>query len=469
VTTARLGVDVGRASTNAVLLDPAGNLLARDSRPTTDDPLEGIHQVVGGVLAGAGGVTVTHTMVGTTSLMQAVLGRSGLGRVAVLRIGAPMTLAVPPFTDWARDVVDDVGGPVAVVRGGHEYDGRQIGALDVDAVHEFAANCENVVDGVAVVGVMSPVNAEHERRAAVILSEHLGNRIAITEGHEVGGMGLLERENSAILNSALVGLSRTLVDRLTAMLASYGLSAELFLTQTDGSLLGACEAARCPIMTLGSGPANSLRGAAHLTGLGDAIVMDVEAGATDTGLLVGGSPRMARPPALVGGVRTSRRLPYLISVGPGGTRAEGGAPGWLERDDHSTMTGTRWSEIAERVKTSREELPLVAVGAGAHLVPDHLRGISDVLRPEHGQVANAVGAATAEASGEIDRIFCYDEQSRNHCLDLASELAVERAVRAGADPTATRVSVLTEVPMTYTPANCARVRVRATGPLQTRI
>ena len=55
---------------------------------------------------------------------------------------------------------------------------------------------------------------------------------------------------------------------------------------------------------------------------------------------------------------------------------------------------------------------MVAVGGGSFLVPDVLAGASEVLRPANHEVANAVGAAIAEVSGEVDRVFRLEGQSR---------------------------------------------------------
>ena len=63
------------------------------------------------------------------------------------------------------------------------------------------------------------------------------------------------------------------------------------------------------------------------------------------------------------------------------------------------------ADAIDRVKTSREPVTLVAVGGGAPLVPEDLPGTSEVLRPDHSDVANAIGAAIASVSGEVDRVF----------------------------------------------------------------
>jgi N-methylhydantoinase A/oxoprolinase/acetone carboxylase beta subunit len=121
--------------------------------------------------------------------------------------------------------------------------------------------------------------------------------------------------------------------------------------------------------------------------------------------------------------------------------------------------------LADRMKASRQALPLIAVGGGSHLVPDVVPGTSEVIKPNHFAVANAYGAAIAEASGEVDRVYRYDDSSREECLEEAKALAIEAAQKAGADPTHTRITTIMEVPMTYVPGGGCRVQVKAAGPL----
>jgi hypothetical protein len=73
-------------------------------------------------------------------------------------------------------------------------------------------------------------------------------------------------------------------------------------------------------------------------------------------------------------------------------------------------------------------------GGGAFLVPDRLAGISDVVRVPHGDRANAVGAATAQISGETDQV--YRDLSRADAIAAAEAQAVARATEAGAERTA---------------------------------
>ena len=83
------------------------------------------------------------------------------------------------------------------------------------------------------------------------------------------------------------------------------------------------------------------------------------------------------------------------------------------------------------MKTDARELPLIAVGGGAFLVPDRLAGISQVSHVPHGDCANAVGAAIAQVSGETDQV--YRDLSRGEAIAAAEAQARERAIVAGAE------------------------------------
>jgi len=124
-------------------------------------------------------------------------------------------------------------------------------------------------------------------------------------------------------------------------------------------------------------------------------------------------------------------------------------------------------ETVDRVRTSAEPVPVVAVGGGSVLLPDSLPIASRIVRPEHFEVANAVGAAIAEVSGEVDRVFMLGE-GRDAVIARAKAEAMARAVEAGADERRLEIAEVDEVPLTYLPSNAARVRVKAIGPLPER-
>ena len=117
---------------------------------------------------------------------------------------------------------------------------------------------------------------------------------------------------------SLQGLARRTAAAFTAALRDSGLDAPLFLTQNDGTIVHRDVAARYPVYCFASGPTNSMRGAAFLSGIGDAMVVDVGGTTSDIGCIKGGFPRQANAAVEVGGVRTLFRMPDLLSLALGG-------------------------------------------------------------------------------------------------------------------------------------------------------
>ncbi|MCB7372937.1 hypothetical protein LI003_23880, partial [Bacteroides caccae] len=72
------------------------------------------------------------------------------------------------------------GKYVYLVRGGHEFDGREIVHLDEAHLYKIAEEIKGKVSSVAITSVFSPVSREHEERARDIFTEVLGSEIAIS-------------------------------------------------------------------------------------------------------------------------------------------------------------------------------------------------------------------------------------------------------------------------------------------------
>ena len=93
-------------------------------------------------------------------------------------------------------------------------------------------------------------------------------------------------------------------------------------------------------------------------------------------------------------------------------------------------------------------------------------GISQVIRPAHSEVANAIGAAIAQVGGQIEKVLSLDGTDHSKAVELVQAEARERAVAAGADPTTVEIVEMDEIPLTYLPSNATLVRVKAVGNLR---
>lgn len=521
----RIGVDVGGTNTDAVLMD-GRTVVAWTKQPTTADVNAGVVAAIGAVL-GQGKVrpaAIDVVMIGTTHFTNALVQRQAIDQVGILRLASPSGEALPPLTGWPDELSETVGRHIFLLPGGYEVDGREISAFDEARVADAARTLRaQGVDCIAISCAFAPINASMEERAAeVVRREH--PRAAISLSSQIGRIGFIERENAAILNAALTTLAGKVVSSFERALADIGISAPLYISQNDGTLISAAQAAAYPVLTIGSGPTNSMRGAAFLAGISDAIVMDVGGTTTDIGVLAGGFPRESSISVDIGGVRTNFRMPDILAIGlGGGTRIhldparyqdEALAPDSLRVGPDSvafrlveegmlfggkTLTASdvalasgdvsfgdrdllpafsvavlqavrgrfraMLEEGVDRIKTARGDVTVLAVGGGSFLIPEDLKGVAEVIRPPHAAVANAVGAAIGQVGAQVERIVDYDSVPRDAALDRLRDEARGKVIAAGGDPDTIQLVEVDEVFLSYLPGRAAQVRVRAVGDL----
>ncbi len=125
-----------------------------------------------------------------------------LGPVAVVRLGAATT-SVPPVALWPRDFRAQVVLASTCVAGGARLDGTDLEPFDEAALVDFGRSVAGRVEAVAVTGVFATLTPDQELAAAAVLEKELGNAVPIVLSHEIGGTGLLERENATVLQAAM--------------------------------------------------------------------------------------------------------------------------------------------------------------------------------------------------------------------------------------------------------------------------
>jgi N-methylhydantoinase A/oxoprolinase/acetone carboxylase beta subunit len=458
----RLGLDVGRTNADAAVMDGRGRLLAKAKAPVTGDLRADLGVVLRAVIRKGrlDPASIARVMLGTHT--RSPLLAQELKRVAVLRIGSPLTHALPPLSGWPADLRARVSAGEAVVRGGAEYDGRPWAALDEDEIARFLGRVAGDAESVAITSVFSPVAPDQELAAAELVRRELGPSTHVSMSHEIGSMGLLERENATALNGALAGSMESSAAALDDALGSQGVDAETFVTQNDGTLMTLHHGLCFPVLTIGSGPASAMRGAAYLSGVEDGLVVSVGGSGTDVGVVVGGVPRQSAGVPRIAGVRVACWMPDVRTLPFGGDSL--GDP---SEDTPSAPLRLARQALADCVDRGKAELqsppPLVAVGGGSALVPDGLRGVGEVIRPPDREVACAIGATTAPVSGHAECICSSDPDKRKAALEEVRASACARAVYAGADPAAVTVVQIEEVPLTYLADPAIRIRAKAAG------
>lgn len=520
----RLGIDVGGTNTDVIILDADNNVVEAIKSPTTKDVQSGIYAGIEKVLQQSkiDVNDISYVALGTTHATNAIIRRRDLSKVAVVRICLPAGKGVSPLMDWPTDLVESMGVTSYLIHGGFEYDGRPLAGKTLDREECFQVlehMKEDGVESIAICSIFSPVNADHEKEFAQYAKEVFGPDIPITLSSEIGSLSLIERENSTVLNAAVVGVASKAARGLTAALKRFGIKTKVFFAQNDGTLMSLDYAIRYPILTIGSGPTNSLRGAANLTEEKNCIVVDIGGTSTDVGIMVNGFPRQSAVAVEVGGVLTNFRMPDLISIGIGGgsivveengdvkvgpdsvgheivkkaicfggdvvtatdiaiaagvtqiddpncdpSRLDSLDPGFVKKAMNKIIELV--TDACDRIKTSTEPLPIVLVGGGSILIPETEAKLGRIIRPKNFGCANAIGAATADASGEVDALWALENVSREEAIEEARAQAIQRAVDMGAKREQTQVVDMDIVPLTYLPGNVVRIKAKAAGPLQ---
>jgi N-methylhydantoinase A/oxoprolinase/acetone carboxylase beta subunit len=507
----RIGIDVGGTHTDAVLLN-GDTVVSSTKALTSADVTTGILQALENILSDSGVKedAIEAVMLGTTQFTNAVVERRQLSEVAAIRIGLPSGDGLPPKVGWPEDISRCLGDHTYMVRGGTLYDGRPVADLDQPEVDRIIADIKlKQLDTVAISASFSPMTPEPE----LVVAEQLRLAIPginITCSHRIGRLGLLERENAALLNSSLLKFADRVVTAFGDALRQRGLNCRFFVSQNDGTLMDAEFVRQFPALTFASGPTNSLRGACKLTGLNDAIVVDIGGTTSDIGILQDGFPRESNIVVDVGGVRTNFRMPDILAMGLGGgslVSDEGKTIGPQSVGHNlvteglafggSTLTATDILVAAgltnvgpnqhpvklpaetianglrtiqqtlnlgiEKMMPSSDPLPVVLVGGGAILVSEKLTAASEMLCPEHSGVANAIGAAIAQIGGEVERLVSYRDLPREQAIQQISAEATSRAVAAGADPDTIRIADIEETTISYMAEGSTKVRIKAVG------
>ena len=513
----KLGIDVGGTNTDAVLIDENDHILAEIKSPTSLDIYSGIMQSIQTLLENSrvNPESIYQAMLGTTQCTNAIVERRNLAPIGLLRIGAPATVGIQPMTDW-DETLRKICVDYAVIGGGYEYDGKEIAPFDEQGALDFFEQIKGKVKSIAIIGVFANVRPDQELQAASLARQVLGQEIHISLSHEIGSMGLIERENATILNAALFEVSKRFTDGFAQSLEQEGITnARVYLSQNDGTLMTMEQARQFPILTIACGPTNSIRGASYLSNIKDAIIVDVGGTTTDLGVIRNGFPRESSSAVSIGGVRTNFRMPDVLSIGLGGgsivrqhpdgsvtvgpdsvgyeitsralvfggdtitatdiavrlKMAQIGDPSLVESIEESfavkAMDCIRnmLEDSIDAMKLSDDAAAVILVGGGSIILPQNIKGTSLVTKPEHFGVANAIGSAISKVSGTYDGLADYLLIPREQALENAKQSAVQMAAKAGSIPQTIEIVEVEEIPLAYHPGNTSRIKVKAAGDL----
>ncbi len=405
-----LGIDTGGTYTDAVIYSETHGIVAKAKSLTTRHDLSiGISGALESVLSesaidpSAIGLVSLSTTLATNALVEGQGGRAGL-----------IMIGFGP-EDLKRDGLADALGndPVLFIAGGHDVHGNET-PFDAAALEAALPDLSANVSSFAIAGYFAVRNPAHEKRARDIIRQHSG--LPVTCSHELSSkLGGPRRALTTLLNARLVAMIDRLIGSAERYLLDRGIHAPLMVVRGDGALISAGEARLRPIETILSGPAASLVGARHLTGLDDAVVSDIGGTTTDVAVMEAGQPRLDQDGAVVGGYRTMVEAVAMRTFGLGGdsevrfddrglaAKIELGPRRLVPLSLAAALHGTAITDVLER----QLRAPYLGRHDGRFAVrtgvPDHLAA---GLQPQEAALFQKIGAVPLP----LDQLISFTQQ-----------------------------------------------------------
>ena len=304
-----LGIDAGGTYTDAVIYDfRSQQVLAKNKALTTKwDFSIGIREA----LAGLGSRQIQQIQlvsVSTTLATNAIVENDGQ------KVG--LLLMPPPGFD---ELQESIHTPQAALTARLDITGKELAPPDDAQIRRIARRmCDDQgVEAFAVSGYAGSINPDHELAVKRILLSETGRFVSC--GHELSQLlNFKMRAQTAVHNARIVPRLTRLLKDIAAVLEQTGIRAPVMVVRGDGTLMSQHLAMQRPVETILSGPAASVAGARHLTGLDEAVVIDMGGTTTDIAALENGRVRLCESGSHVGPVRTHVRALDIQTTGLGG-------------------------------------------------------------------------------------------------------------------------------------------------------
>ncbi|HMM06337.1 MAG TPA: hydantoinase/oxoprolinase family protein [Clostridiales bacterium] len=299
-----LGIDTGGTFTDGVIIDlSAKKVLAAVKSPTThQDLMIGIRETIQ-KLSAYHLDTVSYVGISTTLATNAIVENRGC-RVGLLLLGYESEQELPQCECY-------------VLPGKFNIRGEETEPLDLNKTREAIEELRHKVDAVAISGICSVRNQEHEETVKNLVREIL--EVPVVTAHELStALGVHERTVTCVLNARLVFVIDSLLHGVKQVLSECGLAIPIMVVKGDGSLMNETITRERPIETILSGPAASIIGAIYLNGSTDGLVLDMGGTTTDIAILKHGLPRLDAEGAKVGGWKTRVAAVEVTTSGLGG-------------------------------------------------------------------------------------------------------------------------------------------------------
>jgi N-methylhydantoinase A len=348
---AKLGVDIGGTFTDFVLIKPNRAICTKKVLSTPDDYSRGVAIGIKELLSeeGLSGASVKQVVHGTTVVTNACIEYTGAKVGLITTKGFRDVLEItrgrmPTLYDfsWSRPL------PLVPRHLRFEVDeridkrGGILRPLDVDgtlAVIERLISLE--VESVAVCLYNSPRNPVHEQKVAECLKQRAPHLSVSLSTKVMPLMKEYERTCETVVNAYVMPLVARYMQSLKKRLGSLGVTAPLFIMQSNGGMITAEACAEKPIEIVECGPAGGVVGAAYLAeklGKKNLITLDLGGTTCKASIVEGGKFTRSAEYEVGAGIHMASRLRkgkgYVLRI-PSIDIAEIGAGGgsivWVDK------------------------------------------------------------------------------------------------------------------------------------------
>jgi N-methylhydantoinase A/oxoprolinase/acetone carboxylase beta subunit len=304
-----LGVDAGGTYTDAVIFDLEKNITICKAKSLTTrwDFTVGINKALE-QLDQNSLRKIELVSLSTTLATNAIVENEGQ------KVGL---IIMPPF---GLDIAQNISyRPKSVIQGQLDITGREILPVNPDEIKSVVSQMieNHAVTAFAVSGFAGSINPEQELQVKKIIREETG--LFVSCGHELSdNLNFQTRAVTAMLNARIIPRLANLLLDLEKVMELYGIDSPIVVVKGDGTLMSSELAKIRPVETILSGPAASVAGARHLTGIDDALVVDMGGTTTDTAALSSGLVSLNEEGSNVGGHRTHVKALDIRTIGLGG-------------------------------------------------------------------------------------------------------------------------------------------------------
>ncbi len=298
-----LGIDTGGTFTDGVLLDfEAKAVLAKAKAFTTPQDLTiGIRECINNLEIDPNQIKMVS--LSTTLATNAIVEGRG-GKVGLILIGNKPSGTFP-------------AQKISLVSGGHDGFGIATCELDTEELSQVIRQMKGEVDTLAISGIFSIRNPEHENLAKELVQKEWD--VPIVCAHELSSsIGLYERTVTACLNAKLLPIIADLLKAVKQVLLKKKINVPIMIVKGDGSLISEEKVSLKPIETILSGPAASIVGAMFLSGLETFLTFDMGGTTSDIGIIKSKCWRMHKDGAIVANWRTHIDTAGISTFGIGG-------------------------------------------------------------------------------------------------------------------------------------------------------